>query len=114
MKSNERDAQLRESMLNHTRLLGSRESDGCTAASKLAIVARDADRVGVDDEAHAARLIDELVEWGLLSEKPLQGTTGNSTRGDLRYRRVRITDLEWKRFTGQIDPIPGVADRRAE
>jgi hypothetical protein len=109
---NQRDPQLRASMLTHARLLGVRSADGWVTGRKLAIAARDDDGRGASDEAHAAALIDWLVERGLLVEK--EPDPDSRGAADLGYRKFKRTDKAHRLWTGEIDPIPGVASRSAE
>jgi len=111
----QRESELRASILLHARIAGNRAADGWVTASKLAIAARDESRHGVDSEDQAARLIDDLIEWGLLAEKARQRVVAGLSAGeDLRYRLLKITDKETLRFMGQLDPIPGIADDRTK
>jgi hypothetical protein len=98
-------------MLRSAKTFGDRADNGWFAATKLAIAARDADRAGAADETHAGRLIDDLIEAGMLAEKTRQPGVALAA-SDLRHRLVRITDLGWKWWAGQIDPVPGIDDGR--
>ena len=105
-----RDSQLRASLIMHAHLAGDRSESGWTTASKLAIAARDEHRHGVESEGHAGRLIDELIELGLLAEKRAN-EPGLPTAGavrELRHRLVRLTDKGRDFYWGRLEPIPGV------
>jgi hypothetical protein len=99
-------------MLTHARLLGSRSGDGWVTGRKLAIAARDDNGRGAADEAHAADLLGWLVAEGLLTEKDAEPDSRGTS--DLGYRKFKRTDKAHRLWTGEIDPIPGVADRRTE
>ena len=105
----DRDDQLRKSLLDEARRLGNLAAGRWVSAAKLAIAARDREGGAVADEAHAGRLLDDLLGWGLLEAK------GDAPLGersaDLRHRLLRLSDLGWKLWSGQIDPMPGVWDR---
>jgi hypothetical protein len=112
MQTAERDAQLRASLLTHARLAGGRQADGWATCNQIAIAARDREHAGAADDAHATRLIDELIEYGLLAEKPRQVTNEGPGQADLRHRMVKLTTKGFRLWMGEIDPVPGVADRR--
>ena len=103
-----RDEQLRRSLLEHAHRLGGYAEGGWVSGSKLMIAARDDARVAVEDEAHAARLLDEMVEMRVLAEKQPQPTKGIGPR-ELRHRLFKLTDMGWQLRLAQIDPIPGIA-----
>ena len=101
-----RDEQLRRSLVDLTKQFG---DGGYVAATKLAIAARDFSRRGVDDEAHAERLIEDLVGIGLIEPKP--GQPFGLGKRELRHKHYRITDLGWQLWAGRVDPMPGIAGR---
>lgn len=107
-----RDEQLRKSMLDLARISGGASAGQWVALSRLAIGARDRDGDAVRDEAHAEALVLWLIEQGLLEEKSAQPTGGD--KRDIRHRQVRLTEKGFKLWTGEIDPIPGVADRKTD
>lgn len=110
MSLEDRDRQLRHSMLTHARMLGNKDADRWASCSSIAIVARDHQGHGVDSEEHAARLIDELIEAGFLAEQDQQLDPRYAR--NLKYRRVQLTTLGFKLWGEQISAHPLVWDRR--
>ena len=107
----DREAQLRASMMTHARHMGNRDAGRWVSCSALAIASRDHHGAGVDSDDQATRFIDELIGAGLMEEKDQPSLTPAQSR-DLRYRRVRLTDLGYKLWSEQIDAHPLVWDRR--
>ncbi len=107
---NERTEKLRWSILDHARTFGNDNPGKWVTGSKLAITARDHRNEPVADEAHAAELLAWLCGQGLLEEQSASAFGDPSS--ELRHRRFRLTDLGFKLWAKQIDPIPGVWDRR--
>ena len=105
-----RDEQLRASILTHARVAGNRSDDGWVFGSQVAIAARDDKHVAVDDTEHAERLIADLVQCGLLVEKPNE-IPGPGTP-DLRHRFLKLSHMGRQLWLQQIPPVPGVADGR--
>lgn len=110
MSLDRRDEQLRASILERARVDGNLAPGGWVTASHLAIGARDGAGQGVTAD-HALRLINDLVGWGLLDPKGTTHLAG--TEPDLRHYQLKLSEMGWRLWMGQIDPIPGVADRRA-
>jgi hypothetical protein len=108
--SEQRDAGLRGALLVQAHLMRNRSADGWIPSSRLALAARDEDRLPVDDEEHANALLDDVVGLGLLEEKtPTErGVAGR----DLRHRIVRLSVKGGEWYMGNTDPIPGVAHWR--
>src|SRR5690348_12610627 len=98
-RSEQSTSELRGSLLTQARLKESRDPDGWVSAMLLATAARDRNREPADAE-EAARLLDELVELGLLTEKASQ-EKGIGQR-DLRHRFFRITQKCRELFWGRI------------
>jgi hypothetical protein len=109
--ANRRDEELRYSILEHARLNAQRDAHRWVSVSKLLIAARDRSARPVEDEAHGARLVDELKVWGLLEEREAAMPAGAAP--DIRHRFVRYTDLAFDLLYGRVPPVPGVWDRRA-
>lgn len=106
---NERDSQIRRRMLNVARLNFELYAGGGVPFGLIAGAKDDGGR-GVDDEAHALRLIESLCEWGLLEEarSVVSGGAAPTNRG----RRFKFTTKGFQLWSREIPPIEGVADDR--
>lgn len=113
MSLDRRDEHLRAGILDAARSLGSRTDDGFVSGQKLAIHARDDHQHAADSEEHAARLIEDLIAWGLLVERPREDGEGNGVV-ELRHRFFKRTVKASRLWNREIAPIPGVYDRRAD
>jgi len=114
MSLDRRDERLRHSLLEAARHLGNRNPDGWVSGSKLALTARDREGHGVDGDAHAERLLADLLGWGLLAEKDPEPLGGADGAPEPRHRQFKLTAMGWQLLMARIDPIRGVYDRRAE
>jgi len=109
MDKEQRDAQLRGSLLTHARLKFDRNPEGWVTGSQLVMAARDEDRIGLDVEAdaeHATQLLEDLCELQFLAEQVEIGRgIGKRT---LAHRRYRITDKGRSYCWGELPEVPGV------
>lgn len=110
--SDERDEQLRHSLLSAARLIGARMTDRWVGASMLADAARDGVGGRIENDGRATDLLGDLVSFGLLEEE--QSPHLQSGPRSLRHRRFRLTRKAWALWMGDLPPLPGVYDPRME
>jgi hypothetical protein len=111
----ERDAQLRRSMLNIARQNGNIYQDGFVPFALFAgSSCRDRDGVPVEGEEHAARLLVHLLDKGYLEESRTIGLDQAPKAN--RHRRFKFTNFafEWWRQNKSVPIDPMVDDDRLE
>lgn len=108
----QRDEKLRHSLLTAARILGSNAQNGMVSSTALVQQARDDQQRPVDDDSHAARLLDDLIAYGLIEEDRPQHLT--TAAREFRHRRFRLSKKGFSLWMGDIQPVPGVWDERLE
>jgi hypothetical protein len=103
---------LRHAILQTVRIVGSRMQDRWVSAATIADRIRDDDGCGVESDAQAGQLLDELIAWGLLEED--QNENLAAAKRQFRHRRFRLSKKGRALEMAEIDPVPGVWDERLE